>query len=276
MAINILRGRTGRPKRTSKTRDDGPPGAIGEPDAHVFNCPKCSRPLNDGTPRCPTCGQRLILGVMLRRASILTGFGFIIGVFAGGVLTSGFIGSLLASAGNMVTSVPAAAAAQPTAAPTASPTPSPLVTPAPTAVPSVIPPAAISALSQLALLDTRIAADGSAARAYSSMDGGDIARTLRSLASDAANGTDQISRLASWSDAATLSVARATFYRRITDLAHDTLRSSVNDTKAYRAAAATLVTILADLKTLGADSSTLAATIGATLPAVDLGPFAAK
>ena len=48
MAFNLLRG------RLPGQRSDGPPKlAIGEADAHVFNCPTCSRPLNDGTPEVP-------------------------------------------------------------------------------------------------------------------------------------------------------------------------------------------------------------------------------
>ena len=34
--------------------------AIGDTDANVFTCPACSRPLSEGTSRCPGCGTRLI------------------------------------------------------------------------------------------------------------------------------------------------------------------------------------------------------------------------
>ena len=74
MAFNLLRGRL-----PGQRSDEPPKLAIGEADAHVFNCPTCSRPLNDGTPKCPACGTRLIMGVAVRRAATLMGFGAIVG-----------------------------------------------------------------------------------------------------------------------------------------------------------------------------------------------------
>ena len=90
MAINIRKWRLplARPKMPHV-------GTIGEPDAHVFNCPKCARPLTEGTPRCPGCGDRLIMGVVLRRAGTLMGFGFVIGLFIGGVVMSAVLTTLL-------------------------------------------------------------------------------------------------------------------------------------------------------------------------------------
>lgn len=263
MTINILR------RRNDKRKEARPPGAIGEPDAHVFNCPKCARPLSNGTPKCQGCGQRLILGVALRRASLLAGLGLILGVFLGAVLTSGAITGLLSSAA-------AAVAAQvgnvtPSATPSAIATDAPVVTPVPV-VEVGIPPAAISALTQTTLLDSRIVNDaGDLDAALASKSTVDIARAMRALASDAANGSVQVARLKTWSEAGTVVAFRVGFYDRIADRALDSLKRSLTEGKAYRNAAASMLTILADLPGLDAMSRGLAVAAEIELPLVEFG-----
>ena len=72
MATNVLRGKS---RGTKPPEDKGL--AIGETDAHVFNCPACARPLSNGTSACPGCGARLIMGVTLRRALAILVLGMV-------------------------------------------------------------------------------------------------------------------------------------------------------------------------------------------------------
>lgn len=264
MTINILRGRTTRARREPK-----PPNAIGEPDARVFNCPKCSRPLSEGTPRCPGCGQRLILGVAIRRAAILSGFGLIVGMFIGGVITSGVIGGLLDSAGRVVGVTPAEVALPTTAASSV-----PIVTPVPAEPAPAVPAAALSALTQMARLDGRMAVDAAALIDPAGSSGADLARGLRALAADAANGADQVARMAGWAAGAWVAGDRAAFYTKIAGAARDALRVTVTNDKAYRKAATSVLKILQDLASLDAASRDLASTVSLDLPPVDLGVLA--
>ncbi len=262
MTFNILRG------RLSGQRPDGPPKiAIGEADAHVFNCPTCSRPLNDGTPKCPGCGTRLIMGVAVRRAMTLIGFGAIVGLFVGGMITSVAIKSLVDPAATAVFD-PADGGTVPVATAAAGPS----TIPVPSAIP--VSPAALTALRQTALLDARIADDASSlARLASGGSANDIAKVLRTLSADAAIGADIAPRLAAWPEAQTLSGDRAAFYGAISTSAHSSLGDSISDTKAYRANAKSMLKVLQQLGPLDAASRTLASVAEVELPPVDLGTF---
>jgi hypothetical protein len=259
MAITI------RKWRPSKAAGVPNAGAIGEPDSHVFNCPKCARPLTEGTPRCTGCGTRLIMGVELRRASTLMGFGFAVGAFVGGAILAVVLTSLVL--------VPAQAA-QPIDPLTGAPaTANPLGSAAPNLPDLAIPPSALSALRQTTLLDVRIAADRKAlSEAYrDKASGGDLALLLRSLAADAAIGADLVSQLNAWPTAHSAAADRAAFYAEISSTAHDGLRSSVNDTKAYRRTAKAVLATLKELKALDTASRALASVAGLELPPVDTG-----
>ena len=262
MAVKPVRGR-----RSGQASDPTPKIAIGESDAHVFNCPTCSRPLNNGTPRCPGCGTRLVMGVSVRRAATLMGFGAIVGLFLGGMVVSIVIKSLVDPSatsafdpadggGGPAASAAAAASAEPTQS----------------AIP--VPGAALSALRQTALLDARIVDDAAALpRLASGGTANDIAKALRTLSADAAIGADIAPRLAAWPDAATLSVDRAAFYDAIAASAHSSLGDSISDTKAYRANAKAMIKVLQRLSPLDQASRTLASIAEVELPPVDLGVY---
>jgi hypothetical protein len=260
MTFNLLRG------RLSGQRPDGPPKlAIGEADAHVFNCPSCSRPLTDGTPKCPGCGTRLIMGVAVRRAVTLIGFGAIVGLFVGGMVTSVIIKSLVDPTATTAFD-PADGVAKPVASAVAGPTAVPVAT----AIP--VPPAALSAMRQTAILDARIADDATAlSRIAGNGTANDIAKVLRLLSADAAIGADIAPRIAAWPGAETLSGERAAFYAAIANSAHASLGDSISDTKAYRANAKAMLKILKGLPALDETARTLAAVAEVELPVVDLG-----
>src|SRR4029078_6606135 len=77
--------------KTDSATKEGMGLAIGDTDASVFACPACSRPLSEGTCRCPGCGTRLPLGVRLKRAGAILALGVAIGILIGGASTAAAI-----------------------------------------------------------------------------------------------------------------------------------------------------------------------------------------
>jgi hypothetical protein len=244
--------------------------AIGEADAHVFNCPACARPLSNGTMKCPGCGSRLIMGVLVKRAGAILVLGIAIGVVVGGGLM-GSIAMLSASATTATVQQPAAIVH--TAAPVA-----PAV---PTAAPplAVAPQTAISALSGTAVVNGRITVDAVTLRTTLATRGAstiEIARALRSLAADAALGMDLTGRMAPWTDARPVTAELEAFYRSMASAARDGLRASLTDGAAYRASATAMLAAIEDLGAVDASSRTLAATVSLDLPPVVPGTPAAS
>jgi len=248
----------------SETRSTDPL-AIGEVDAHVFNCPACARPLSDGTARCPGCGTHLIMGVRLKRAAVFLGLGAVIGILLGGVTTAAVITTSPRGESAALAPVASAAPASSSAAP--SPTPS-LFVPDPRA-----PQAAVSALSGTAVVNGRIAVDAqtlSSTLARSSASTSEMARALRSLAADATLGIDLAGRLANWPEASDAQAVLDDFYRSMAQEAKTGLRASLNDGAAYRRAGREMLSVLSRLGAVDSQSRTLAATIGLELPPVVL------
>jgi hypothetical protein len=238
--------------------------AIGETDAHVFNCPACARPLSEGTSKCPGCGARLVMGVRLKRAGAILALGVVVGVLIGGVSTAAAITLGLADPAPALAVVPSAA---------------PSAAPSPTAMPSyaienpLAPVAAVSALSGTAVVNGRIAVDAktlSNTLARSNATTTEIARALRSLAADAALGIDLAGRLATWPDASPVQTALDDFYRSMSQTARTGLRYSLADPAGYRAAGAAMLDVLATLGPVDALSRTLAETVDLELPPVAL------
>jgi hypothetical protein len=259
MITKVLRG------KAATTGPDAMSGAIGETDAHVFDCPACARPLSHGTSKCPGCGTRLIMGVRLRRAGTILALGTVIGVLFGGATTAAAItlSQRDSKAGAIVT---------PSTAP-ASPTPQP-TPPKPTA-PTVVtePQAAVSALSGTAVVNGRISVDAATLSSTLASKGAtaiEIARALRSLDADAALGIDLSARLAPWRDAAPVMADLDRFYGAMADSARNAFRASLVDTAGYRKAGAEMLTVLAGLGDVDAASRALALTVDLELPPVAL------
>jgi DNA-directed RNA polymerase subunit RPC12/RpoP len=236
--------------------------AIGEADAYVFNCPACARPLSNGTMKCPGCGSRLIMGVLVKRAGAILVLGIAIGVVVGG----GLMGSIaMLSASATATAIEQPVATVPTTAPVA-----PAV---PTAAPplAAAPQTAISALSGTAVVNGRITVDAVtlkttlATRGVSTIE---IARAIRSLAADAALGMDLTGRMAPWTDARHVTAELDTFYRSMASAARDGLRASLTDAGAYRASATAMLATIEDLGSVDASSRELAATVSLELPPI--------
>jgi hypothetical protein len=247
--------------------------AIGETDAHVFNCPSCARALAEGTSLCPGCGAHLILGVLVRRAGVILALGVVIGMLVGGAVMASVITLSLresAAAAAAAAAAEAAAAAPPaeaaSAAPSAAAVPSSEV-----ALDADIPAGSITALSGTAVVNGRITVDTATLADTLARKGAttiEIARALRSLAADAALGRDLTARMSPWVAARAVTSRLDAFYSAIADTARAGLRASLADAGSYRGAAGSMLTVLAGLGSIDAESRTLAATIDLELPPV--------
>src|SRR6478752_5298390 len=75
MTIDALHGTVDRPLDPSTGG-----AAIGAPDANIFLCPRCTRPLAVGVSRCAGCKTRLVAGVPLLKVSGFVALGLIAGL----------------------------------------------------------------------------------------------------------------------------------------------------------------------------------------------------
>jgi hypothetical protein len=201
------------------------------------------------------------MGLKLRQAGGILALGLALGLFIGIAITAVLISTSLGEPAQAVGTTPSAAPAAvvATAAPVA-PDPNP-------GVPSV----AISALSGTAVVNGRIAVDTTTLRSTLTAKGvttSDIARALRSLAADAALGSDLTDRLGQWTAAAPVTTKLDAFYRSMAKTARDGLRSSFGDVRGYRAAGFAMLKVLAALDDVDAASRSLAATVNLELPPV--------
>ena len=85
MTIDALHGTVDRPLDPSTGG-----AAIGAPDANIFLCPRCTRPLAVGVSRCAGCKTRLVAGVPLLKVSGFVGLGMIAGL----AIVGGIVGAL--------------------------------------------------------------------------------------------------------------------------------------------------------------------------------------
>jgi hypothetical protein len=248
-------GRVGRRGRTSAATSM----PIGEVDANIFACPACTRPLSTGTPRCPSCGTRLIAGVKLSRVSVFVG----IGVFSGMIASGGLLGisSLAAPRPTAVVAVPAP--------PVATTSQAPIASAAPPAVDPGIPSSAISALGQTARLNQRVVADAerlTAALAVADPSSTEIAPILRAMAASASFGAKVAPTVGDWDQASAVSEDLVGFYAAIKATAEDGLASSLSSSRAYAAAAEEMLQVVAGLDAIDAASRTLAGSADIELP----------
>jgi hypothetical protein len=248
--------------------------AIGEEDPNIFACPVCMRPLATGVHRCPGCRTRLVMGVPMRRASAFVATGLLVGVvIAGGILAG--VGAI-AGAGRPGPSQPAvgvvpSASTSPTAAPTPSAAPTPVL--------PDVPPTARAALGQVGTLHVRLlegAVDLQTHLAAPVLDTSAVARTLRSMNSNAAFGLDIAKRLATWDAATPLAADLTVLYEDVRATAREGLAASVRNSAAYEAAATEMLALVADLESLDADARALALTADVDLPSLDLDALGAR
>ncbi|HEY0443747.1 MAG TPA: hypothetical protein VGC90_05970 [Candidatus Limnocylindrales bacterium] len=234
------------------------PLIIGEPDRNIFNCPVCSRPLVVGAARCPNCKTRLILGTPMKRVTIFSFVGVLLGI----VLSWGVSTGLAATQGLGRPAPSASASARASAATVASPLPT-------GPVGDLIPPISRSALGQTGVLDNRLAEGAAALRnalKEKDLDSAAVADILRSLAADASFGEGLAPRLGTWDQATEVSVALGAIYTSVRGTAVDGLNASIQNDPAYRAAAQRMLVVMSGIAPLDAEVRTLASVAGVDMP----------
>jgi len=254
MTIESVGGKVGRLKHETEAA----PIAIGEPDAQIFSCPSCARPLAVGSRRCPGCRTRLVMGIRASRALLFVVLGLVVGLAAGG---GGTAFALSMSRTEVVAPPVAVPSVAPSAAPIASAPAKPPLDPA-------VPAAAISALRQSWLINQRLEGDAAnlaAAVAASDPSSADIARSLRTIAVDASLGSGVAPGIGHWSAGTELADRMASFYGSVGTAALDGLSVSLTNTPAYVKTARQVLSLVADLKGIDASVRTLAADAGLTL-----------
>ncbi len=251
---------------------DGEPGIViiggqpiawsGHAHADATTPPVVAMPVRPSDERPPTTAYRSRSRRQLGRAS---GFA-IVGVAAIGVIALVVWSSI--SSGQQSGDV--LAASTPSSS-LGSGTPDASATPSETIVVPVPPASAVAALRGTAVINGRIAADGTNLRttlARKGLSASDLAKALRVLAADAAAGIDLTSRMAPWTAASTVQTGLANFYSTIASTARDGLHAPLSDLAAYRSTAKAMLKAVAGLGTIDAASRALAASAGLELPSI--------
>lgn len=229
MALNALRG------RTSSQADEDAPLEIGSSDARIITCPVCSRPIVSDARRCPGCSTRLVMGVPARKAGVFAVTGTLLGLLVGAVV----VGTAAVVLQVAQAAPPAATASDPVGSPAASG--------APTRVDPAAPAAAVAALRQAVAINGRLASGVGALNATLSakpFDSFAVASVLRSLAADAAIGSDAAARLRPWTSAAMTQAALTTLYDKVRATARSGLAAGLANQTAYRNAAKAMLKVL--------------------------------
>jgi len=269
MTIDALHGPVDRPRELSS---DGV--AIGTPDANIFLCPRCARPLAVGVSKCAGCGTRLVAGVPVLKVTGFVGLGLVVGLAIGG----GVVGALtLAGGATSATVVGPPVAVVPSAVAVPSNVPLTSALPQPSVMPldPGVPTAALTALRRSTTVNQRLLTDADLlAKALAARDPSpaEIAPLLRNIAATASFGDGIASTVGTWDDAAELSAALASFYGSIDRIAQDALAASLTNDRAYQDAGTRMLAVLDRLARLDADTRALATTAGLDLPPLDSAP----
>ncbi len=229
--------------------DTSAAGGTGSGSATTFGCPSCGRAIPKRSARCEGCGQRLLLDVPARKASMLVGAGVLAGFLVGGALV-----------GLALPRQPAAAnAGAPGVAASASPVP--------------ISGNAAAALRGTTALNGRLAAEAdtlSAALAARSFPVQDVVQVLRRMSTDTRAAAAMVKALDSWPEAASQQAALASFYERLATEINDGLAASATSAGSYKTTTRTILATLARVVDLDTQARSLAAAGGVQLPAVTL------
>ena len=269
MTIDALHGPVDRPREPAS---DGV--AIGTPDANIFLCPRCARPLAVGVSKCAGCGTRLVAGVPVLKVTGFVGLGLVVGLAIGG----GVVGALTLAGGATTAAVvapPVAVVPSAVAVPSNVPVTSALPQPSAMPVDPGVPTAALTALRRSTTVNQRLLTDAEGlAKALAARDPSpaEIAPLLRNLAATASFGDGIASTVGTWDDAADLSTALAAFYASIDRIAQDALAASITNDRAYQDAGARMLAVLDRLARLDAETRALATSAGLDLPPLDSAP----
>ena len=226
------------------------PMVSGGTDTAVFGCPACGRRIDRGSRRCEGCGQRLLLDVPARKASMLVGAGLLAGLVVGGGLVGLTAPRQAAPAAVAVASQPAG----------------------PTPIPAAVASKSLAALRGTTTLNGRLAAQAeplSRALAAKKLAVTDVVKVLRRMSTDTRAAAAMVPSLGTWIEADAQRVALEEFYGSLTAELDAGLAASVKSAKAYRKSAERVMALLTQLPQLDAASRTLAVSMGGELPVVE-------
>jgi hypothetical protein len=235
-----------------KPDDSGPPVMeIGAADAKIASCPSCARPIDANAAVCPGCGARFLLGVPVRRASVFVAAGAALGLLVGGMA----IGSAMSVS-------EAIGGPGESAAPVAS---DPVVRPGASLAPhSGASATSVAALRLAVELNARLSGgvpELQAALATKPFRTLAVATALRALASDAAVGADAAAKMRPWTGGAQAQQALAAFYESVRVTAREGLAAGLANAAAYRASAAKMIEVLANVTIADQAARELAASV---------------
>jgi hypothetical protein len=245
MAINVLRGLRERVAGPVAPRDEFSDQvqpampATDAPRGPRVGCPTCGRPIGLTQTTCPGCGLRVLAGVPLRRGAMLIVSGTVAGLVIGASLAVAL--ALAGRPASVPTDVPAASVA-PGELPAASADPS--------LVSGPVPPAAATALRLAVTIEDRLAASATTlnklakAKTFNAVT---AATTIRSIAADAAWGSDVVDRMSDWPAGAPLRAQLSSFYQQVRQTARDALGVSIKDAAKYKLSAKRMVKLLGSI-----------------------------
>ncbi len=266
MAINVLRGlrnRVAAPTAGSGDLSDDMPPAVESGEAQRgprFACPTCGRPLSLTEVTCPSCGLKVIAGVPLRHGAALIVAGVAVGLIVGVGLAA--ILALTGRPATATTDVPVASGA-PAGGAAGSFDPS--------LVSGPVPSTAATALRLSVTIEDRLDASAASLRKQvksKSFNAVAAATTIRSIAADAAWGSDNIDRLSGWQAAAPLRAQLDGFYEDLRKTARDALGVSIKDTAKYKLYAKRLIKVLSSIPATRSAMEQLAAANRISIPTV--------
>lgn len=275
MAINVLKGL--RNRAVSAPAD---PEALGDPDElHELHglipapehptdrppggprvaCSNCGRPLSLTQVECPGCGSHVLAGVPLKR-----GAGLILAGSLGGLLVGSALAVVIALTGRPGTPADAG--------PVASVAPGIVVDPSasPGLVSGPVSQATAAALKLTVEIEDRLAASSAQLRTQlkaKSFNAIKAATTIRTIAADAALGSDQVDRLSGWAAAAPLRAQLTEFYLSVRQTARDALNVSLGNSAKYKASTKRMVKLLGSIQATRTAIEALAAANRITIPA---------
>jgi len=241
--------------------------AIGEIDQTVFDCPRCTRPLALGTHKCPGCGTRLLASVPLTKASAFIAMGLAVGLAFGGAAGAVFGLTRVMPAPDS-TPLVAASAAPIGGQPGATARPLPTLAPGYGGNTSGMPSISSSALVQAASVNDRLhAAEASlrSALAASRFDASNVAQILRTISADTVYGQQLAGKIAAWSGSAAVGNNIGVAYNGIHDTAVEALVQSVTNATAYKQSASAMIRLLAGLKAVDEQITSVATANGVAL-----------